>query len=69
MSSDRQRGITPTVLADAMEQLISQAGDDARLVKNRVGNLSVIREGAYVGFVDLGSGEVSLQLDDPWPWT
>lgn len=41
--------------------------DDAELVKNKVGNLAVIVDGAYTGWVDLQTGKVGL-ADEVRDW-
>lgn len=38
-------------------ELVQLRDPDAELVKNQVGNLAVISNGEYVGFIDLRTGE------------
>lgn len=51
--------LTPQELLAAAQQLVAEV-PNAALVKNEVGNLAIIDEGAYIGWVDLRSGEVEI---------
>lgn len=54
--------MTPAqLLAGATE--VARRWPGAELVKNQVGNLSVVVDGVYVGYLDLRDGEVG----DAWP--
>jgi len=51
-----QRGnLTPALLAEAARQ-VSERHPDARLIKNQVGNLSILVDGEYLGYIDLFDG-------------
>ena len=41
-----------------LKELAAQLEDEDGLDKNSVGNLAIIRNGVYVGFVDLNTGAV-----------
>ena len=56
--------MTPAQLL-AAAQAVAERAPDARLAKNQVGNLSIMRGGEYVGWVDLRYGEVHFGEDDP----
>lgn len=52
-------GMTPAqLLAGARE--IAERFPGAELVKNQVGNLAVMVDGEYAGYLDLRTGEVAL---------
>jgi hypothetical protein len=51
--------MTPTDLLAGVTELVG-VHPDADLVKNQVGNLSVIVAGEYRGYLDLGDGSVEL---------
>lgn len=53
------RDLTPQELLTAAQQLVAEI-PNATLVKNEVGNLAIIDEGAYLGWVDLRTGEVEI---------
>ncbi len=50
--------LTPRLLRDAADA-IEARHPDARLIKNRVGDLCILADGEYVGHVALIDGEVS----------
>ena len=53
--------MTVNELVNASQWARAHFGGRAELVKNRVGNLSILDDdGEYVGFIDLGNGEVHI---------
>lgn len=58
--------ISPWQLLQAAWRLAEET-PTAQLVKNRVGNLSVLIDGEYRGVVDLATGEVDLWGPDEVP--
>lgn len=50
---------TPQALADAFT-VLAASHPHVRLVKNQIGNLSIMDDGVYVGWVDLHTAEVSV---------
>lgn len=57
--------MTPRQLLDAATQLVQEC-PDAELIKNQIGNLAIERDGEYLGWVDMRTGEVTLfQPGDP----
>jgi len=56
--------MTPAQLLDGA-QAVADRAPDAELVKNEVGNLAIVRNGAYIGFLNLRNGELELIEDDP----
>jgi hypothetical protein len=48
--------MTPQQLLTVAQQVATWY-PEADLVKNQVGNLSVVNAGQYVGFIDLATGE------------
>lgn len=58
-------GVTCRQLREMADEVAEQY-PDATLVKNPVGNLSVVQDGVYLGWLDLHSGGVEwLEDDDP----
>lgn len=55
--------MTPQQLARLALEL-DQRIPDATLSKNHVGNLAVMSEGAYLGWIDLFQGELNLLNDE-----
>lgn len=53
----------PQDLADAAAGL-ARRFPDAELVRNAVGNLTVLVYGVYVGWVDLRTAEVTIVVDE-----
>jgi hypothetical protein len=52
-----QRNMTPAELLDAA-RTVAERWPDAELVKNHVGNLSVVEARRYVAFIDLREGRI-----------
>ncbi|MFJ1461819.1 hypothetical protein [Nocardia sp. N2S4-5] len=50
-----------------MAEQVAARHPNATLVKNDVGNLSIIDAGEYAGWLDLGSGEVDFFADTDTP--
>lgn len=61
-------GIGAMQLTMAAAEVFSAFRDRARLVKNDVGNLSIMVDGEYVGYVDLRFGEVRWNDGVALPW-
>jgi len=54
----------------AAAQEVHNPMPDAELVKNQVGNLAIVApDGGYVGWVDLGTGEVGFNWWESTPET
>ncbi|HEY9413626.1 MAG TPA: hypothetical protein VIQ30_02600 [Pseudonocardia sp.] len=51
--------LTPQELLAAAQRLVAEV-PNASLVKNEVGNLAIIDGDAYIGWVDLRTGEVEI---------
>lgn len=56
--------LTPALLLQAAQEIVRRR-PQSTLVKNDVGNLAVIDDGEYVGFIDLRTGEVDLSWAVP----
>lgn len=57
------RNMTPQQLLTAAQEVIDYA-TDAELIKNEVGNLSIVDpDRGYIGFVDLRTGEVNTFMN------
>ena len=55
--------LTPARLLAAARLVIERA-PDAELEKNRVGNLSIMRDGEWSGWINLRTGEVHFNEDE-----
>lgn len=55
--------ISPEQMTQALALVIEEA-PGSLLCKNQVGNLAILRDGKYVGYVDLADGEVALFEDE-----
>jgi hypothetical protein len=56
--------MTPAqLLAGARE--VAERAPDAVLVKNQVGNLAIVRDGEYLGYLDLRYGVAEWDGDGP----
>lgn len=53
------RDLTSQELLAAAQRLVDEM-PNAALVKNEVGNLAIVNEGTYVGWVDLRTAEVEI---------
>lgn len=53
------RDLTPQELLAAAQRVVDEA-PNAALVKNEVGNLAIVDEGTFIGWVDLRTGEVEI---------
>lgn len=56
--------VTPEQLVRAGIRIL-QEYPDAQIVRNRVGNLSVMDGARYAGYVDVNTGEVELWTEQP----
>ena len=56
--------MTPAQLLDAA-QAIADRAPDAELVKNQVGNLTIVRGGEMIGWLDLRYGIPHFDEDEP----
>ena len=57
----------PNMTAGALRRALSETTellDSDELAKNAVGNLAVLRDGDYIGYIDLRYAEVTLFTDD-----
>lgn len=58
------RGMTAQQFLDtvpaAVQHIADTLGPDVLLVKNQVGNLAIMKDGEYHGYVDLMFGEVDI---------
>lgn len=61
-------GVTAVQLTMASSEVFAVFRDRARLVKNSVGNLSVVVDGEYVGYLDLSTAEVCWNEGVRLPW-
>lgn len=52
------------ITVSKLRSLLAQLRDDDELHPNAMGNLKVVRDGNYVGFIDLLVGMQSLELLD-----
>ena len=60
-------GLTKSITAAKLSELLAQCRADDVLLPNQVGNLSIIRGGEYIGVIDLATEEVMYfigTLDD-----
>lgn len=55
--------LTPAQMLTAAQTLVQRC-PDAVLMKNDVGNLSIVEVGAYTGWVDLRTGEITVFADE-----
>jgi hypothetical protein len=55
--------MTAAQFLSAAQQLFS-AHPEVELVKNRVGNLSILRNGLSIGWIDLRNGSVNIFEED-----
>ena len=56
-TAEMRGSLTPQLLRDAAD-IIEARHPNARLIKNRVGDLGILVDGAYIGHVALIDGEV-----------
>jgi hypothetical protein len=63
---DRDPLTTKQLVTMALE--VAKRFPDCNLQKNSVGNLAIIRDEKYIGFIDLRNGEVSVDGElRAWP--
>lgn len=53
-------GMTPAQLLAIATELSERLPANAQLTRTEVGNLSLLVDGKYVGFVDLKAGKISM---------
>ena len=60
----RASGIEHLITVGRLRELLSLLRDDDVLIPNKVANLKIERDGAYVGYVDLLEGQQCVELFD-----
>jgi len=58
--SDGERWMT----VERLKAILSEIEDEDLLIPNRVGNLSVVRNDKYIGFIDFNGGKLDLVEED-----
>lgn len=58
--------MTPTELLVSARRLAGmEAAGTVQLTRNQVGNLAIVFDGSYAGYLDLATGEIELTEDGP----